>query len=117
MDITKPTPERRAAKQAAERLTELTRSIGVQATTATTSPPGVVVTEVKGDETGAGLPTSRGPGRGGGENAEEEFGFTQEEMLSFKAKIEREKSMKCPVKVYTYVADQSLCCVILLAQG
>ena len=89
MDITKPTPERRAAKKATERLTQLTKSIGVQATT---SSPSVIKVE---DDVMAGgnFYTSRG------ENVEEEFGFTQEEMISFKAKIEQEKSMKCPVEV------------------
>ena len=88
VDITKPTPERRAAKQAAERLTQLTKSIGVQATT---SSPSVI--KVEDDVTGTSCNTSRG------ENVEEEFGFTQEEMISFKAKIEQEKSIKCPVEV------------------
>ena len=89
MDITKPIPERRAARQAAERLTQLTKSIGVQATT---SSPSVV--KVKDDViAGGSFHTSQG------ESVVEEFGFTQEEMISFKAKIEQEKSMKCPLEV------------------
>lgn len=102
-------PERRAAKQAAERLNQLTRSIGVQATTITTAPTSssrsnVHVDEVKGDVEGAGASVYVGRGgSGGGENFEEEFGFSQEEMLSFKAKIEQEKSINCPIEVRIHV--------------
>jgi phenylpyruvate tautomerase PptA (4-oxalocrotonate tautomerase family) len=106
VDVTKPTPERRAAKQAAERLTQLTRSIGVQAITTPTPPRSSVhvhVDEVKGDEAAADTSVNVSSRGGGGENFEEEFGFSHEVMLSFKAKIDQEKSMKCPIEVHIMI--------------
>ena len=92
MDITKPIPERRAARQAAERLSEITRSIGVQATTSS------CVVEVNEDTTAAKFYTKKK-----GECMNEVFGFTQEEMSSFREKIEQDKSMECPVEVRTII--------------
>lgn len=84
-----------------ERLNELTRSIGVQATTTTMSTSILADNEeVEGDVKVVGEDPASGRGRGERwVNAEEEYGFTHEELLSFKAKIGQEKSIKCPIEV------------------
>ena len=71
--ITQPVPARKAAKQAAERLNEITKSIGVQTTSTFFNSKDDGVIDV--------------------------FGFTSEEMSGFRIRIEQDRSMECPVEV------------------
>lgn len=95
VDVNKPTTERRAAKQAAERLLEL-RNVGVQAET--------TLVELKNLETAATATTTTAaaPSSKGGGGVYDEFGFSQDEMNRFKAKMEQDRSMQCPHEVSMY---------------
>ena len=77
--ISRPTPERRAARRAVERLSEITKDLGVQVSPS--SEEAAMASTSRDDPTLA------------------VYGFTHDEMNVFRLTIEHERLIECPAEV------------------